>query len=152
MGIESSTRFPDDFDGIIAGAPGVDFNNLVSARARYYTITGNSTSPNFITGTLWSVIHDEIIKQCDTIDGVADGILENPSICKFNPKTMLCPTRVAANCLTSAQIEIVQEVFSDFRYPLLNTLIYPAMQPGSEVLSATRLYAGVPFAYSEVWT
>lgn len=150
MGIESSTRFPDDFDGIIAGAPGVDFNNLVSARARYYTITGNNSSPNFITGALWKSINDEILSQCDDIDGVTDRIIEDPNKCKFNPDTLLCPPGTTVNCLNSAQVAIVRRMFTEFRYPVTNKLIYPAMQPGSEILSATRLYAGLPFAYSEV--
>jgi feruloyl esterase len=150
MGIESSTRFPHDFDGIVAGAPGVDFNNLVSARAQNYTITGNTTSPNFINAALWAVINKEILAQCDTIDKVADGIIEDPNKCKFVPERMQCQAGNTTNCLSSAQVNIVKGVFSDFRYPLTGKLIYSAMQPGSEVLSATRLYAGVPFAYSEV--
>lgn len=151
QGIKSAEMFPEDFDGVVAGAPAVDFNNLVSWRASFFPITGPKDSADFINASTWSsLIHNEVLNQCDKIDGVADSIIEDPNLCKFYPETLACPTNeTAANCLTLAEVEIVRKIFT----PLYNDdqLIYPAMQPGSEIMAAQKLYAGKPFPYSEVF-
>lgn len=154
QGIKSAEKFPNDFDGIVAGAPGVDFNNLVSWRARFFTITGAVGSKDFIPATAWKTwIHDEVLRQCDTIDKAQDGIIEDPSLCNFDPSTLLCKentTTTTTNCLSSPQVEQLRTIFTDYTYPN-GELIYPAMQPGSEVLAVDRLYAGTPFVYSADW-
>lgn len=142
--------FPEDFDGILAGSPALDFNNLQSWRASFFPITGPNTSSNFISKSTWAtLIHDEILNQCDEIDGVIDGIIEDPNLCNFRPETLLCAADTSTDCLTSAQVEIVRKVFSPL-YEENGDLIYPAMQPGSEIKAAEKLYAGTPFSYSEV--
>ncbi|KAH6614942.1 Tannase/feruloyl esterase [Boeremia exigua] len=151
QGIGSAEKFPGDFDGIVAGAPAVDFNDLVSWRARFFTITGAIGSPDFIPATAWKTwIHDEVLRQCDTIDKANDGIIEDPTLCKFNPSKLLCNGNSTADCLNNAQVEQLKTIFSDYKYPN-GQLIFPAMQPGSEVGAVERLYAGAPFVYSADW-
>ena len=142
--------FPADFDGIVAGSPALDFNNLQSWRASFFPVTGSNTSSNFISKFLWSnLIRMEILSQCDGLDGTVDGIIEDPNECHFHPEELFCIHDKPANCLTAAQIEIVQNVFKPL-YGEDRNLIYPAMQPGSEIRAAEKLYAGAPFSYSEV--
>lgn len=57
--------FPDDFDGVVAGAPAVAFNNLTSWSGDFLKILGNSSSPTFVSTDLWTVVHEEILNQCD---------------------------------------------------------------------------------------
>ena len=128
----------------------MDFNNLSSWRANFFIITGSVNSSEFITPNVWStLIHNEILKQCDGLDGVIDGIIEDPTLCDFRPQTLLCANDTAKDCLTMNQVEQVRRVFSPF-VGENGTLIYPAMQPGSEVMAVTKLYAGKPFSYSLV--
>ncbi|KAF7531804.1 hypothetical protein G7054_g8540 [Neopestalotiopsis clavispora] len=151
QGIKAAEMFPHDFDGIVAGSPAVDFNNLYSWRASFYPLTGNSTDVNFISATTWNTtIHNEVLKQCDEIDGVEDGIIEDPTLCHFNPQELLCQGYNTSNCLTADQVTIVEKIFSDYRRPN-GELIYPGMQPGSEILAATGLYSGRPYAPSYDW-
>lgn len=150
QGIGSAIRNPAFFDGIIAGAPGVDFNNLISWRARFFTITGAVDSPGFISSTAWKTwIHEEVLRQCDGLDGVEDGIVEEPSLCLFDPEVLRCRENGTEECLLDNQVEQMKSIYNDYRYKDRD-LIFPAMQPGSEISAADRLYAGVPFAYSEV--
>ena len=144
-----------EFDGIVAGSPAVNFNNLYSWRGRFFTVTGAADSANFIQADTWrNLIHPEILKQCDDIDGAADGIITDPSLCDFNPETVLCadPDETSTNgtCLNEAQVSIVRTIFSPYTYPN-GTVIYPGMQPGGELMAVQRLYAGVPFPYSQDW-
>ena len=143
--------FPQDFDGIVAGAPAVNFNNLTSWRASFFGKTGAPASPTFISADLWSgLIHDEVLRQCDAIDGVEDGIIENPTMCDFRPEALTCAgDNASEGCLSAAQVQIVRDVFSPL-YGSSGELVFPAMQPGSEVLAAQKLYAGAPFPYSLV--
>ena len=150
QGIKAAEMFPQDFDGIVAGSPALEFNNLTSWRANFFPITDSVNSTNFITPSKWTnLIHNEILKQCDGIDGVIDGIIEVPDLCNFSPDTLLCNSTTTANCLTPAQVEMVRKVFSPL-YGDDGTLTYPAMQPGSEVMAVSKLYAGMPFSYSQV--
>ncbi|KAI1268204.1 tannase and feruloyl esterase [Xylariaceae sp. FL1019] len=153
QGIGSAEMFPEDFDGIVAGAPAVDFNDLYSWRASFYTVTGAVESPNFISPDTWkTMIHDEILRQCDLIDGVADGIIEDPALCHWDPDGLSCDSssRNATECLSSYQIDIVKTIFSSYLWPD-GTTLYSRMNPGSEILAADGLYSGKPYSPSADW-
>ncbi|KAH7414181.1 feruloyl esterase B precursor [Phaeosphaeria sp. MPI-PUGE-AT-0046c] len=149
QGVGAAEKFPGDFNGILAGAPGVDFNNLISWRAHFFPITGALNSTGFISN--WkTVVHDEVLRQCDALDGAIDGIIENPSLCHFDPSTLLCENEATTACLSEVQVEQLRKIYSDYRYPD-GQIIYASMQPGSEIGAATGLYAGTAWAYSESW-
>lgn len=154
QGFHAAELYPSDFDGIVAGSPALDFNNLYSWRASFYTITGPPNSSTFIPAATWQrLIHDEVLRQCDeALDGAADGILEDSSLCNFRPEALLCSsdTTNTTACLTPAQASTVRRIFSPF-YGQDGTLIYPAMNPSSEIISSTGLYAGKPFSLSVDW-
>lgn len=151
--VKAADMFPQDFDGIIAGSPAVDFNNLYSWRASFFPVTGAVGSANFIATEMWkTTIHNEVLRQCDTIDGVADGIIEDPSLCHFDPNMLLCGSGVtnSSACLSASQVEIVRKIFSPYDWQN-STLLYPAMNPGGEIMSADGLYDGQPWQLSEGW-
>ncbi|KAE8155253.1 Tannase/feruloyl esterase [Aspergillus avenaceus] len=151
QGINSAVEFPDDFDGILAGSPALDFNNLVSWRASFLPVTGSANSTDFINASTWkNLIHPQVLAQCDTIDCVDDGIIEDPSLCDFRPEILACTNDAENNCLSPEQVEIVRKVLSPM-YGADGRLIFPAMQPGSELEAAEKLYAGQPFSYSKEW-
>ncbi|KAF2089281.1 tannase and feruloyl esterase [Saccharata proteae CBS 121410] len=154
QGFKSVQEFPEDFDGVVAGAPGVAFNGLQSLCSRFYTILGaaNGSQASWVPTSMWTTIHQSILDQCDGIDGAVDGIIEDPSLCQYRPEALLCANNATSNssCLTGPQVEAVRSIFS----PLYGTdgeLIYPRMQPGSEIIAAQGLYNGKPFQYSIDW-
>lgn len=151
QGIKAAEMFPDDFNGIVAGSPAVNFNNLYSWRASFFPLTGSTSDYNFISAATWNTtIHDEVLRQCDTIDGVEDGIIEDPLLCDFNPEALLCQNNSTTACLDSTQVEIVKKVYSDYLWPN-GSLVFPGMQPGSEIQAATGLYSGKRWAPSYDW-
>jgi feruloyl esterase len=153
QGFRAAEMFPDDFDGILAGCPALDFNNLISWRASFYPITGPIGSPDFISNDTWiSLIHNEVLAQCDGLDGVVDGIIQDPNLCNFRPEAIMCSEgqNASTSCLSPTQVEMVRKIFSPF-YGVDGNVIYPAMQPGSEIMAVQKLYAGAPFSYSEDW-
>lgn len=148
-GFKEIQDFPNDFDGVVAGAPAFDFNHLIAWSFHFYNILGPNTSSTYVPAALWTVIHNEILSQCDGLDGAVDGIIEDPELCYWRPETLICAANTTTNCLTAAQAGAVRQVYEPL-YGINGTLLYPRMQPGSELIAVGFLYSGVPFSYSVV--
>jgi len=133
QGLHSAQYYPSDFDGIISGAASADFQNLQSWSARFIQLTGTSGDATFLTKDQWILVQSQIEEECDeALDGVADGIIEDPTICNFNASALHCDVKDDTRCLTSTQVTTVENVFT----PLFNSdgqLLYPALLPGSQV-------------------
>ncbi|KAJ7249407.1 tannase and feruloyl esterase [Mycena rebaudengoi] len=138
QGTQAALKFPEDFDGILAGAPATDANHLLGwmgllthyIGATNVTLGAVNTSPKFIPPTLWLVVSAEILRQCDLLDGVADGIITEPDICNFRPETLLCTRSKKTDCLTAIQVQALRNIYS----PVVDgsKLIYPRYSPGAE--------------------
>lgn len=152
MGVKAAEQFPDDFDGIVAGCPAVDFNHLQGQRAMFYPITGPVGSKDYISHDIWKgLIHDEVLRQCDWIDGVKDGIIEVANRCHFVPEALLCrPFSKPDTCLNWNQVQQLKKIYAPYTFPN-GTLIYPRMNPGNEIFAVQKLLAGAPFSYSQDW-
>ncbi|KAI1128623.1 feruloyl esterase B [Nemania abortiva] len=153
QGIDNADKFPTDFDGIVAGSPAVDFNSLYSWRATFFTITGDTASPDYISPDTWkTTIHNEVLRQCDYIDGVNDGIIEDPRLCHIDTQQLLCGynNSTSTDCLSAAQVQKVKTIFDDYLWPN-GTVLYPRMNPGSELLAADGLYSGKAYGPSADW-
>ncbi|KAJ3783996.1 Tannase/feruloyl esterase [Lentinula aff. detonsa] len=154
QGLKSVQDFPEDFDGVIAGAPANDFSGLLSWSGRHFGILGPPGSPSFITEEQWTnLIHTDIIEQCDTVDGVADGVIEDPNLCDYKPERLICSsdTNDRPNCLSGEQAKAIRTIFS----PLYNPegeLWFPRQHPGSEdAVTRAMMYSGKPFPYTADW-
>ena len=150
QGMKEAQTFPDDFDGIVSGAPAMAFNNLTSWSSRFLPLTGLPGSPTFIPLDMWPIIAQDILDQCDDNDGVSDGIMESPDLCDYNPETLSCGvSENATNCLTTTQLQTLKSIYS----PLLDAngdLVYPRLQPGAELLGVPQTYfTGQPFGASD---
>jgi feruloyl esterase len=97
-------------------------------------------------------VHEDVMKQCDGIDGYVDGIIEDPLLCDYRPESLICGANATdtSTCLTGVQAETVRGVFSGL-YGENGALVYPRMQPGSELEAAYIVYNGEPFPYTEDW-
>ena len=77
----SAQRFPNDFDGIIAGAPAADYSGLKFSQAWRTQAIGQSKLKEEKVETLGKIIY----QQCDSLDGTADGLISDPRRCDFAP-------------------------------------------------------------------
>jgi feruloyl esterase len=66
------------------------------------------------------------------MDGVKDGVIENPTLCKFDPKVLQCKAEDAANCLMSGQVEMARAMYSAVVNPRTKETLFPGFEPGSE--------------------
>ncbi|MFM5932320.1 MAG: tannase/feruloyl esterase family alpha/beta hydrolase [Novosphingobium sp.] len=105
-------RYPADFDGIIAGAPGVNTPQM-SAR-RLWEMQRHSQWGAAMPAWAWTLAHRSAIAQCDGQDGVKDGVVDDPRTCAFDPASLLCKPGqdggAAGQCLGAAQVAAVRQL------------------------------------------
>ena len=152
QGFKEAQDFPEDFDGIVAGAPAFDFIGLL-AWSGWTSVTAglDKDDPAFITPSLWQMIHDDVLKQCDALDGAKDGLIEDPSHCHPDYSHLLCTsTSITGNCLSIEQLFRLRSIFQ----PLTDQkgeLLYPAPYPGAETEAFHAFYNGNFFGYTLDW-
>ena len=150
QGMYLAQHLPDLYDGILAGAPGIDMQHLGSQVANLGVKTGFRSNPadtKLIVGIDdLPLITDSVLKQCDELDGVKNGIIDEPDKCNFKPEKLLCTkTQLAGNttgiCLTKKQVEVVREYFIPLYGPKGEVLL-PRFDPGFTG-SIPYLFSGV---------
>jgi pimeloyl-ACP methyl ester carboxylesterase len=105
----SAQRYPEDFDGIIAGAPAYNWTGFTTAFA--WNEQAMLRRGAFISGALAPVIEAAVNQQCDALDGVKDGLVAAPQACHFQPEKLLCAAGQTTNCLTQAQIGALRTIY-----------------------------------------
>lgn len=133
QGLTEAQRFPDDYDGIIAGAAANYMIHLHAWSIRFAQVV-HKTPESYIPPAKYKVIHAAVLAACDTLDGVKDGLLENPRLCHFDPKTIECKDGDGPDCLTAAQVEAARQIYSPAINPRTKQEIFPGAERGSEML------------------
>ncbi|KAF8122735.1 tannase and feruloyl esterase [Mycena galopus ATCC 62051] len=147
QGTQAALKFPNDFDGIVAGSPATDFNHLTIAQGLWSHFVGAPTSvsnpsPKFLTPADWAIVSMEILRQCDALDGLVDGIISEPDECDFRAEAVQCTEGNTTNCITPTQVETVKNVFTPI-FGLHGELVYPRYSPGAEGDPASQGSGGV---------
>lgn len=79
-----------------------------------------------------TLIEDAAVAACDAIDGVADGVIDDPRACTFKPESLLCTTGDAEDCLTQVQVEALDAMYKGAHNPRTGEVLYPGWSMGSE--------------------
>jgi len=121
------TRYPSDYDGIIAGAPYFDIASELATTL--VSFAAELRSPGAaLPRRLWSEASRTILERCDPQDGVKDGLIQNPQTCDFNPYRDLPRCGGASergdDCFTLEQIDTLSVIFSATRNSV-GEAIYP---------------------------
>ena len=126
-------RYPDDYDGIVAGDPSWDQMRLYAARVWLNTYVNRSPAA-IIPASKYPMIHDAVLAACDALDGVKDGILEDPSRCTFDYARLTCADGDRPDCLTRDQVETAKAMTRPIRDPKSGAALHPGRYyPGSEL-------------------
>jgi len=141
QGVMEAHRFPDDYDGILAGAPGSPLSHGYAAGWLWLAGTTFNEPARFIPANKLPIIHEAVLRTCDASDGLEDGLIDDPRRCNFNPELLLCKGTDTQGCLTVAQVETVRKLLSPAINPRTGALIFPPLEPGSE-LSWARVAGG----------
>lgn len=124
-------RFPEDFDGVLAGNPGNDWSHWAAGLVwnRQAQLDG---SPGEIPATKRALIQDTVIAACDNIDGVEDGLISDPRFCRFDPAVLACNGTDAPDCLTAAQVATLRRIYAGPINSRTGEQIYPGFPAGIE--------------------
>jgi feruloyl esterase len=137
QGLAAAQRYPADFNGIIAGASAIDQMRLHGARTALNLLV-NKSPDAVIPPAKYSMINQAVLNACDALDGVKDGVLEDPMKCKFDYAMLLCKAGDGADCLTKGQVESAKLMTSPLKDPKNGkTLFDRYLAPGSELRWAT---------------
>ena len=139
--------YPEMFDGIYAGSPGNWYSHLILS----FLWNGLHTrGSGYMSQEVLNFITDNVISACDSIDGVVDGLIENPLLCAYDIAQLQCtseqsPTSSngAVACLTSEQLISAQNIHAGPQNVADSKQIYPGMSLGSEsswLYQETTLY------------
>ena len=110
QGLVEAQRFPDAFDGVIAGAPAWNYTKLMAQFVENSRFI-HQAPQNHIPPEVFGAIDREVLRQCDETDGVADGIIMDPRACNVDLRTLLCrPNSAGPDCLTPAQLAVVDQM------------------------------------------
>lgn len=106
--------YPEDYDGVVAGAAGPSMP-VMSARHLWQALYQERKPQGAMSDADWSVVDEAVIRKCDALDGLRDGVLENPTRCAFDPAELTCPEGETKGCLSAAQVETVKAFYAPLR-------------------------------------
>jgi hypothetical protein len=138
QGLLEAQRFPEDFDGIVANAPWVDQTGFTIGAMW----NQKALSEALVTPAKLALVADKVMAKCDAIDGLKDGLIDDPRKCDFNPlhDVPACSAGAdGADCLTGPQAAAIAKVYGG---PMSNGKpFFPGYMPGSEAVM-TGLFGG----------
>ena len=125
QGLMEAQRFPDDYDGIIAGAPAYDWSGLFLDFL--WNVKALSAPGAAIPAAKTPAIAAAVLASCDKLDGIQDGLVSDPRRCRFDPETLRCRSDDSSTCLTGPQIAALRAIYK-----------------GPHTSSGRQLYVGFP--------
>ncbi len=132
QGLSEAQRYPDDFDGIIAGAPGNNRSRLNLAFLWNFAANHRDDNSQIVPDSKLPMVTRAAVKACDSIDGVADGVISDPRECKFDPAQIQCRGGDGEECLTSEQVTAIRKMYAGPRDARTGVQVYPGLTAGSE--------------------
>src|SRR5215813_15564410 len=109
-------RYPDEFNGILAGAPANNWSHLFTGFV-WNEQAALNTAGSSIPPAKLPAIQNAVLAACDTLDGLKDGLLEDPRSCRFDPSVLLCKATDNSECLTAPQIETLKKIYAGPKNP-----------------------------------
>jgi feruloyl esterase len=136
-GLLQAYRYPDEFDGIVAGDPA---NVRRNAWALWLAVQTFTDTAAYIPPDKYPMIHRAVLDACDANDGLKDGLIEDPESCHVDFKALKCKAADGPDCLTPRQVQTAQTIISPATTPT-GKVVFPRLEPGTELRWA-RLAGG----------
>jgi len=119
-------RFPEDYDGIVAGAPANYWTHLLTQAM--WDVTALLSQPgSYIPAAKMTTVENAVVAACDAADGVKDGVVGDPAQCRFDPSVLLCKGEDSNDCLTAPQVATLRKLYDG-----PGPKVFPGHAPGGE--------------------
>lgn len=144
-------RYPEDYDGIICGAPALDWTGLVGIHACWIiqANTGKDGKPIIDWDDL-ALISKAVYERCDQKDGLKDGIVVDPRECDFDPESLLCKGDQKEGCLTAEQVNALKKMYGGAKDSKGNQIYAGGLAMGSETFWGLWVIGGKPGPYGGI--
>ncbi len=132
QGLMEAQRYPADYDGIVAGDPTADFTRLTLGGRLWEAIATLKDPARYIPAAKIPVIAAATRAACDGLDGIEDGVIDDPRRCRFNPVTIQCKSGDGDDCLTAPQVAALTAIYTGAT-DSKGKRIFPGYMPGGEL-------------------
>jgi feruloyl esterase len=138
-------RYPEDYDGL--SVTGFSYNTRHKQEQMWEWEAAHKDAASNIPADKIKALHAAVLNKCDVLDGVKDGVIEDPRRCAFDPKEIECEGADSPSCLTAPQVEAVRRIYAGPTMQRTGEHI-PGPLPGSELVWA-QFVGEKPFGFSE---
>jgi feruloyl esterase len=128
-------RYPDDYDGIVAGAPANYWIGLMTGELWAGLATTRTPGQDLPREKL-PLLGAAVLEACDAVDGLEDGLIDDPRACDFDPGMLQCDGADGAGCLTAGQVAAARAIYAGPVRPSTGEQLFPGYPPGSEWFEA----------------
>ena len=141
QGMQEAQRYPEDFDGLVIGAPGLYLTGNVTRRM---WVGQTQVGAGALPPEKLPLLAEAVYAKCDPVDGLADGLIDDPRRCDFHPPRDLskCLGDDGPDCFTGAQIEALVKIYSG-PHNSFGQQLFPGEPVGSEPVWADNLIAPI---------
>jgi feruloyl esterase len=140
QGLMEAQRYPDDYDGLVAGAPAANWTRFQTAGHLWAVIATNKDPESYVPSSKLPIIEGAVMAVCDGKDGLTDGILTDPRQCTFDATRLACAAgQDPATCLTAKQAAAVNNIWNGARNSR-GELVYPPYMRGAEAAGGWANY------------
>lgn len=108
QGLMEAARFPDDYDGIVSGAPAAVFSTLVMSWA--WSVQTQMPAGAALRAEQIPLLQSEVLAQCDALDGQADSVVANPRACRFDASKLACGVSSSPQCFSPPQLSALRQI------------------------------------------
>jgi feruloyl esterase len=143
QGLMEAQRYPNDYDGILVGAPANPWTAFELGDMLWHTLATMKDAESFIPTEKLAAIDDATAAACDELDGTKDGLISDPRKCKFDPSTLVCKGADSPTCLTAKQADALKMIYAGVP-PVNGKPVFPATMPGGERGWGNFMTAGGP--------
>ena len=131
--LSEAQRYPEDYDGIVAGDPA---NNRIRQTFGFlssWMATHAADGKPLFTQPKLALLTKSVVDACDALDGLKDGIIDDPRRCHFDPAKLLCKSGTDdATCLTAPQVDAAKKMYDGAKNPRTGEAIFTGWPRGSE--------------------
>jgi feruloyl esterase len=132
QGLKEAQRYPNDYDGIIAGAPANNWTPLLASGV-WIAQSNHNGEALILSNENLALLHKTALDSCDLLDGLKDGLIDNPLDCHLDPGKLLCKGTDRSACLSRAQVDAAEKIYAGPTNPRTGEQVFPGLKPGSEL-------------------
>ena len=130
-------RYPDDYNGVLVGDPALHWEKIGLWQGSAYVATHRDPAAQIPESKL-PIIYKAAMAKCDALDGVTDGVIDDPRRCKVDFTALQCKNGNGADCFTPPQVAALTKIYAPLHHPRTNEFLFPGFNFGAESASAAR--------------